>query len=403
MQNKLFMRFNASLLLSVSVILLVFASACRKSYVGKSESCNISFADSSGQHPRRAVYQAILDKYKKLGLPGVAVLIEDEDGVWVGSAGKADIKEGVDFKPCTVSKVASITKMMFASAVMQLNEQGKVNLDDKASKWLDADVVKEVNNLGEVTLRDLLQHSTGIYDIITGSDFYLAVLNNPNKKWKGKELIRFAYGKPVDFAYVPNAVKGGYSNTNTLLLSMCIEAITGRPHNEWMRELVIDKVGMSNTYYHVHDALPANIAQGYFDLYNNGTIVNVSNLVTGSGNGYGGIYSNVLDLHKFMKALFINKTLVSQQSLDLMTTFIEDDERGNLGVGLLQQYKHLNTGHMGVGHSGRDLGYSGDAHYFPTRNNRIFINLVNYGTNGDTPLRQVFYDMRDAFAKELMR
>ena len=93
----------------------------------------------------------------------------------------------------------------------------------------------------------------------------------------------------------------------------------------------------------------------------------------------------------------------NQQSLDIMQTWISDDERGNLGVGLLQQYKHLNLGHMGVGHSGRDLGYSGDAHFFPTKNNRMFINLVNYGTNGNTPLRQAFYDMRDEFVTELLK
>ncbi|HEY1046727.1 MAG TPA: serine hydrolase domain-containing protein [Bacteroidia bacterium] len=387
----------------LSLTLVFTFGACKKSMVGISEPCQANVADSSSKHPKAAIFQAILDKYKKRGLPGVAILIEDENGVWMGSAGKADIAENVDFKPCTVSKVASITKMMFAAAIMQLREQGKVNLDDKISKWLDADIIKNVKNAENATLKDLMQHSTGIYDVITDSDFYLAVLNNPNKKWTGEELIKFVYNKPTIFDYVPNATQGGYSNTNTLLMSMCIEKITGRPHNEWMHELVIDKVGMSNTYYHHHDALPAFTAQGYYDLYNNGTIVNVSNLVTGSGNGYGGIYSNVIDLHKFMKALFINKTLVSQQSLDLMQTFISDDERGDLGIGLLRQYKHLNLAHLGVGHSGRDLGYSGDAHYFPTRNNRIFINLVNYGTNGNTPLRQVFYDMRDEFATEMNR
>jgi D-alanyl-D-alanine carboxypeptidase len=392
MQNKI---------LCFAACCILLFSACKKSLVGTSSPCDSGFADSSFKHPKRAVFQAILDKYKKKGLPGIAVLLEDEDGVWLGSAGKSDIGANVDFKPCTVSKVASITKMMFATAVMQLREQGKVNLDDQVAKWLDKDIVDHIANADQATLRDLLQHSSGIYDIITDSDFYLAVLNNPNKEWAGKDLAKFAYDKPAVFEYSKNATKGDYSNTNTLLLSMCIEAITGRPHHEWMRELVINKVGMSNTYYSYYDALPEHTAQGYYDLYNNGTIVNVSNLVTGSGNGYGGIYSNVLDLHKFMKALFIHKTLVSQASLDIMQTFIDDDDRGNLGVGLLQQYKHLNLGYMGTGHSGRDLGYSGDAHYFPTRNNRMFINLVNYGTNGNTPLRQVFYDMRDEFVKEL--
>lgn len=395
MQNKIIL----SLLLCVAVFYL----SCRKSFVGKTDPCQGNFADSSFKHPKRAIFQAILDKYKKKGLPGIAVLIEDEDGVWMGGAGKADIAQGVDFKPCTISKVASITKMMFATAVMQLREQGKVNLEDKISKWLDGEIVKHVANADKATIRDLMQHSSGVYDIISDADFYLGVLNNPNKKWEGKDLIKFAYDKPRMFEYVEHAKKGDYSNTNTLLLSMVIEKITGRPHSDWMHELVINKVGLTNTYYHWHDDLPKYTAQGYYDLYNNGTIVNVSNLITGSGNGYGGIYSNVVDLHKFIKALFINKTLVSQESLDTMMTFIQDDEKGNLGVGLLQQYKLLNNGHMGIGHSGRDLGYSGDAHFFPTRNNRMFINLVNYGTNGDTPLRQVFYDMRDEFVLELVK
>lgn len=401
MQNKLYFKWSAFTLLFL--IFMSFFSACKKAVVGKTETCNANYTDSSYKHPRRVVFQQILEKYHKKGLPGIAVLLEDEDGVWLGSIGKSDLAEGIDFKPCTISKVASITKMMFGSAVMQLREQGKVNLDDKISKWLDKEIIDNVENADNTTIRDLMQHSSGIYDIITDSDFYLAVLNNPNKNWSGTELIKFAYKKKKVFEYVPNATEGDYSNSNTLLLTLCIESITGKPHQDWMHELVIDKVGMPNTYYAHHDALPKYTAQGYFDLYNNGTIVNVSNLVTGSGNGYGGIYSNVIDLHKFMKALFINKTLVSQQSLDIMQTWISDDERGNLGVGLLQQYKQLNLGHMGVGHSGRDLGYSGDAHFFPTRNNRMFINLVNYGTNGNTPLRQVFYDMRDEFVTELLK
>jgi D-alanyl-D-alanine carboxypeptidase len=387
--------------LTIVFTLLLTFNSCKKAMVGKSEPCNVSINDSSLNHPKNALFTQLLLKYKKLGLPGIAIVIEDENGVWMGSAGKADIKENIDFKPCTVAKVASITKMMFAAAVMQLREQGVVNLDDKISKWLDKEIIDNIENAEHTTIRDLLQHSSGIFDIITDSEFYLAVLNNPNKKWEGKELAKFAYGKPAIFKYVENPTKGAYSNTNTLLLTMCIESITGKNHNEFMRNLVINKVGMSNTYYHTHDELPSNTAQGYYDLYNNGTIVNVSNLVTGSGNGYGGIYSNVLDLHKFMRALFIEKTLVNQASFDIMNKFIDDDENGDLGVGLLRQGKKNPSGHLGVGHSGRDLGYSGGAHYFPTKNKRIFINLVNYGTNGDTKLRKVFYDMRDEFAFEI--
>ena len=385
------------------IIIGLIYSGCRKSDVQASVLCNADYADSSYKHPNRGLYQAILDKYQKKGLPGIAVLLEDENGVWMGSAGKADIKAGVEFRPCTVSKVASMTKMFFAAAVLQLNEQGKVNLNDKISKWLPADIVNKVKNADKASIRDLMQHTTGIYDIIFDADFYLAVLNNPNKHWTGKELIKFAYNKPSAFNYKDTLKTAEYSNTNTLLLTMCIEEITGRPHHEILRELVFNKAGMSNTYYHYHEALPSSVAQGYFDLYNNGSIVNVSNLITGSGNGFNGVYSSVTDIHKFMKALFVDKSLLSKASLDLMHTYVPSGEEGDIGVGILQQYKQLNLGYIGVGHSGGDLGYCGEAQYFPGRNNRIFVTLVNYGTNGETPLKDVYKDMRAEFVKTLLK
>ncbi len=383
-------------------LIFFLINSCDKAVKSTKNTC-VNVIDSSSKHPKHLLFTQLLNKYQKLGLPGISVLIEDEDGVWVGSAGYSDIANSIKFQPCTVSKVASITKMMFATAVMQLREQGLLNLEDKISKWLDKDILKNIENAEQFTIKDLMQHSTGIYDIITDSDFYLSVLNNPNKKWSGEELIKFAYQKTPMFTYKPNANKGAYSNSNTLLLSMCVDKIIGKSHHHAMRELVINKVGMNNTFYHHHEDLPNYTAQGYYDLYNNGTITNVSNLITGSGNGYGGIYSNVFDLHKFIKALFIDKTLVNQASFDMMNTFIEDDENGDLGVGILRQAKKNPNGHFKVGHSGRDLGYSGDAHYFPTKNNRILIYLVNYGTNGKTALRDVYYNMRDEFALELTK
>ncbi len=384
------------------ILTLVFSIlGCNKSAVEQTETCSFNGADSSAKHPKNNKFKAILEKYKKLGLPGISLLIEDENGVWMGGVGKSDIANNIDFKPCTVSKVASITKMMFATAVMQLREQGKLKMDDKVAQYLDPKIVEKIKNADKFTIQDLMQHSTGVYEIISDGDFYLAVLNNPNKKWKGEELIKFVYNKPTALDYQANGTKGSYSSTNTLLLSLCIDKITGKNHHHAMHELVIDKLGLKNTYYYSHDALPKQTAEGYYDLYNNGTILNVSNLNTGSGNGFGGVYSNVVDLHKFIRALFIEKTLVNQQSLDVMNTFITDDDNSELGVGILKQALNNPNGHYKIGHSGRDLGYSGDAHYFPTKNNRILIYLVNYGSNGNTALRPAYYQFRDEMALEL--
>ncbi|MBU6324810.1 MAG: beta-lactamase family protein, partial [Bacteroidetes bacterium] len=295
---------------------LLFGS-CRKSMVDHTSTCTGPVADSSSLHPKAAIYTEILNRYTKQGLPGISALIADEQGVWTGAAGMADIEKQIPFAPCTVNKLGSITKMMFATAVFQLADKGYINLDEPISAHLNKEVVKKVKNVADVSLRDLLRHNTGIYDVITDAGFYLAVVNQPNKVWTAEELIQFVYDKPADFP-AHSSVK--YSNTNTLLASMVIDAIKpqGKDHAQWMRELVFEKIGMAHTYYHTHEVLPRETARGYFDLYQDGTLTDVSNMITGSGHGFTGVYSNVYDIYRFMRALFVEGTLVSEASLQSM-------------------------------------------------------------------------------------
>jgi hypothetical protein len=83
-------------------------------------------------------------------------------------------------------------------------------------------------------------------------------------------------------------------------------------------------------------------------------------------------------------------------------TFIPESEQNNLGVGIMQKFKNFST-HLGVGHSGRDLGYSADLFAFPTRNERLMIFFVNYGTDGDTSLREVFREFEKTLVLELTK
>jgi D-alanyl-D-alanine carboxypeptidase len=80
--------------------------SCKKVDVGHSGNCTYI---PTPNHPKAAVYQAVLDEYTDKGLPGIAALVRDASGTWTGAAGKADISENIDMKPCTVSKACSIT------------------------------------------------------------------------------------------------------------------------------------------------------------------------------------------------------------------------------------------------------------------------------------------------------
>jgi D-alanyl-D-alanine carboxypeptidase len=357
---------------------------------------SVPWNDTSALHPKQALFQQLLEKYRRKGLPGISLLVRDKSGTWVGATGKADVENDIPFQPGTVSKSASITKMFIGALVFKLMEDSaKSGLSYNAlyqpiSKWLPGRITDKLANGKVITLGQCMKHETGLPDIIEQDPFYLAVLNTPNKKWGPEELLSYVYNKPAIFKPGDTAI---YSNTNTILVTMVIEKATGRKHNELLHEYILDPLGLKNTYYQPHDALPNTVAQGYYDLYNNNKIVNVSNLITGSGNGYGGLYSNLFDLYTFIDALLLKKTLLSQKSLSIMQTYGKPDFPNEYGYGIMKKFIDRGAD-VGYGHSGRDLGYSANLFYFPNKGvTHIF--FVNYGTDSKSNLRQVFYDFQD--------
>ena len=121
-------------------------------------------------------------------------------------------------------------------------------------------------------------------------------------------------------------------------------------------------------------------------LLNTSTIqaYNLSNLVTGSGNSYGGACSNLFDLYKLIDAVLIKNTFLTTSSLTLIETYVKTDGSNRYGYGIMK--KSIERGYdAGLGHSGRDLGYACNLFYFPSRNT-VHIFLINYGTDAKSNL-----------------
>lgn len=386
------------------LILSVFFSSCIEEEIKNASSftCQLENNPQYKQNPKSSQFQAMIDSYVDKGLPGITLLIKDENGFFIGSAGMADIANGTKAQPCHISKVASITKLMFATSIYRLQEKGILSLADPISEYISKDVLDRIENGNEpITILNLLNHTTGFYDLIKNQNFYLEILNNPSKHWKSEELIKFVYGKPKMFEFNP-ADTAKYSNTNYLLLSMIVEKASGKSVVEVLHEEILDPLGMTDTYYFYHDPLPEEkVMQGYFDLYNDGNMLNLSNWNTGSGNGYGGVYSTVWDMYIFIDALFSKKTLVSQASLDQMLSFHHTvDARDQLGAGCQKDFIDIGNPQKDYawGHRGRDLSYSADLFYFPEYK-AIMSLIVNYGTDGESNLKPVFKEMHDEIAK----
>lgn len=112
-------------------------------------------------------------------------------------------------------------------------------------------------------------------------------------------------------------------------------------------------------------------------------------------------FSNVYDLQKFIEGVLVKKTVLSDKSLNKMLVFGPPDEVNNYGVGIMKKFNDRGL-NFGLGHSGRDLGYSADLFYFPEK--QFFTNFfVNYGTDSDSYLKQTFKDFENEVMDEMIR
>ncbi len=380
-------------LLTLSIFLLS-AFACRKPALehGTAPSDNkVPWNDSSSTHPKNAQYRALIEKYRVRGFPGISLLVNDRFGTWVGSTGYADIEAKTPFGVSQVSKVASITKLWVGTMIFKLIEDSvntKVNygiLNEPISKWLPSRIVDRLPNGRQITLGDCMKHETGIPNIEENNTFYLAVLNQPTRNWQPEEILEFVYDIKPLMAPRDSAI---YSSTNTTIVAMIAEAITGQKHGDLIKKYIFQPLGMSNTFYQNREPIPKTTAQAYYDLYNNSTLTNVSNIVTGSGNGYGGHFSTVFDMWRFNKAMYTDSALLSRKSLEIMNAWGKAEPPNRYGYGSMLKWIERGPD-AAIGHSGRDLGYSANLFWHPNRKvSHCF--LLNYGTNGDSKLRPVF-------------
>lgn len=384
-------------ILTLSILCLTLIMSCKKSLIRPTELCTNDVIIIENEHPKASAIQTLIDKYIAKGIPGFTVLISDDDGLWMNSGGYADIENNIKMQPCHINKLGSVTKMMMGTLVWQLEQDGILDIDDPIKLHIP-EVADRIENGNDITLGMLINHTSGVYDIAGDLAYNLAVVNDFSRSWTSEEILEYLEGKAA--TSLPGT-EVRYSNSNTMLIGMVVDAAAGKPHGELLKERILTPLGMENTvYYDYSESFPYNyLAQGYLDFNNDGgDIQNISNLNPGSGNGYTGVYSTVTDLYRFMKALLHDKNLTTSDNLDRI---FDSMRLGNSGGwkssigGIHDEQRELFEEDLHVyGHAGGDIGYSANLNYFP-HNKTIFAATYNYGSNLPSPLRNVLQDLRE--------
>ena len=381
--------------------LLMLSSSCRKGETIEPifYNCNFNFADSSSKNLNSNTYQSLLNDINSTGAVGITMSVyHPQTGMWIGASGKSDLHNNVDIKPCNISRVGSTVKMFTATTVLKLVEEGKLKLDDKISLYLDDDIINKLENADKATIRQLLQHSSGIYNYIQSLKFQTASLNNLIREWKSDDLLKYAYNQKAYFQ--PNEdVK--YSNTGYILLGLLIEKIEGQPFYKVFENKLFIPLGLTMTKFAAENPIPYGITRGYIDIYSNLQVIESTYF---SGWDYytadGGLISNPYDMSIFFQAL-MNGKIINNESLHEMLSWKTPKKQDmdffpiSYGLGIFKIETSKGIAYM---HSGDAIGYYANMLYFPSDSTTIV-----YAVNSNYGKIDQFISTKEAIEKIIIK
>jgi D-alanyl-D-alanine carboxypeptidase len=315
----------------------------------------------------RSDLQASLDRLRaKDAIPGVSATVLFPDGsTWRGVSGLSNVAAGTSVTPETAFAVGSISKTFLAVLVLDLADEGKLRLEAPARQY-----VPSLPIAATITIRQLLDHTSGLYDFFFKPGIDKALRADRSAIWIPSRTLRYV-GKP----YFKPGAGWHYSNTNYLILGLIAERVGGASVAKQLRQRYLVPLGLGRTFYEVDERSRGAVAHGYrfagskrtlppIDLADGTGVTPFRSVVTAAG-AAGSIASTSSDIARWAHALYSGQVL-DAASLELMigdakaTALLKARVPYGLGV-----QEVAISGFRTLGHSGRLLGSQGVVRYFP--------------------------------------
>ncbi|QEU92134.1 class A beta-lactamase-related serine hydrolase [Streptomyces kanamyceticus] len=256
-------------------------------------------------------------------------------------------------------RMGSNTKTFVSTVVLQLVGEGRMRLDDKVERWLPGVVKGNGNDGGRITVRQLLQHTSGVPDyaaqlpILDGDQFQ----KHRFDRYQPRELVDMALRNRPTF----EPGKGwSYSNTGYILAGMIIEKVTGRHWSDEVRARIIEPLGLTHTFSAgTRTGLPRPHAKGYHQFKPGGPLVDSTKMSMTWGSSAGDLVTNSTDLARFWRALLGGKLLAPKQLAQMQKTVPAPMEGSvaprKAGLGIF--WTQLSCGGGSWSHGGTTIGH----------------------------------------------
>ncbi|MDQ1147025.1 CubicO group peptidase (beta-lactamase class C family) [Bacillus sp. SORGH_AS 510] len=260
---------------------------------------NVSAQDNNSIKPTSKeiqIQQKISDYLKSNHISGSIAVVKNKKNIFTGGIGYSDVSNHILNSPSTTYPIGSITKTLVAVCILQLQEKGRLSIQDSASTYV-SDLPKNVK------IVHLLNHTSGIRSpILLGGD------KSP------KDIIKRAGNRSSKF---PPGTRWDYNDINYIILGHIVEQVSELPLHEYIKKNIFNKASMVNAGFITSEKTASLSSKGYIKMA--GHYIPASKLNPTLLFGCGDIYATALDVSRFDEALMSRK-LISKKSLKEMVS-----------------------------------------------------------------------------------
>jgi D-alanyl-D-alanine carboxypeptidase len=305
----------------------------------------VSIAAAPAQSARARSLETEIDALLATGVPGAIVLSRQGTRLLHTARGLGRKAPRTPMRPADRFRIASLTKTYVAAVVLQLVREQKLALDDSVERWLPG----MVPNGRAITIRQLLNHTSGLYDYWKDERFFRQLLKNPAEAWPSRRLVEIAASHDPLFA--PGA-RWAYSNTNYILAGLIVEAAGGRPLQVELRERLFTPLGLRETSYPDTPRIDGQHARGYLVL-DKPPAQDVTAVTPTAAGAAGALVSTAGDVSRYYRALLAGRVIGTDQLREMQTT-VATGKSFRYGLGLARYQMSCGPA---WGHQGEFAGY----------------------------------------------
>lgn len=275
-------------------------------------------------------------------IPGISVAIANKDGLlWSGSAGYSNIEDRQSISQAHLFGIGDITGQYVAAVIMQMAEDGLVDLENTPYEIL-GDTVNDIENSDSATLLELLNHTSGIYSWDNNDDWARrgrGIQFNPAYKWRKDEPLKYIEGNK-NLATGKPGEKYSYSKSNYTILGLIIEKLSGGLLEDEVRQRLLEPLNLKDTFYDTFEIVPRGRLAGNYHLgtdhfiktvginanfpFESNQLINSSGSTLSAEGIASGIVATPRDLALFSMALK-NGDIIKPSSLEKLKTMQFED------------------------------------------------------------------------------